>query len=513
MMLAPAWRGRGRGARSSRASRRPRSQFLSEPVRFRYHGAHARVPPALAAAPAPDPGRHDRRPARRGAGGLGPDRPSRRRGAGRRGHPGLRGARPARRHPPDRRLPDAAHRHDDRGGRRAVPVRAPGRRRRARAGHGRRVVAAQGPGRAPGRAARPGEPAARAVPPRRGGLVPARRHGAVARDDRGVACGRACGSSSSTTAATAPSAGSSIRSGIVLKAGNWYLVGGARRPAADLPRLARAGRRAAPRSASVRPDGFDLSAYWTESTAAYEREAPRIEVTLRARRGASRWLEDVIDTPVARRRDRARWTPTRRGGRIRLTLDWPREVAGRLLALGGAVEVLEPPELRAEIAALAAEAAAVYATSARRPRRPARPPADSGSDAERGPRLAAELGPARARHHDPGVRDLGVPAARREATRARQALPDLALAVRLDRVVSAHADAASGTSSRVVVDATTVPLEHDKTCHERRPRCGRNCAKSALVHLRGGRHDADPAAAARAAVRPAPSPDRGHDRT
>ena len=48
---------------------------------------------------------------------------------------------------------------------------------------------------------------------------------------------------------------------------------------------------------------------------------------------------------------------------LRLTLDWPREVAGRLLALGGAVEVLEPPELRAEIAALAAEAAAVYATS------------------------------------------------------------------------------------------------------------------------------------------------------
>ena len=31
------------------------------------------------------------------------------------------------------------------------------------------------------------------------------------------------------------------------------------------------------------------------------------------------------------------------------------------MALGGAVEVLEPPELRAEIAALAAETAAVYA--------------------------------------------------------------------------------------------------------------------------------------------------------
>jgi predicted DNA-binding transcriptional regulator YafY len=86
-------------------------------------------------------------------------------------------------------------------------------------------------------------------------------------------------------------------------------------------------------------------------------------VTLRARRGASRWLEDVIDTPVL-----ASGTeivdPDPAWRTLRLTLDWPREVAGRLLALGGAVEVLEPPELRAEIAALAAEAAAVYATSA-----------------------------------------------------------------------------------------------------------------------------------------------------
>ncbi len=46
--------------------------------------------------------------------------------------------------------------------------------------------------------------------------------------------------------------------------------------------------------------------------------------------------------------------------RIRVTLDWPREVAGRLLALGGAVEVMAPPELRTEIAALAAETVARY---------------------------------------------------------------------------------------------------------------------------------------------------------
>jgi hypothetical protein len=41
-------------------------------------------------------------------------------------------------------------------------------------------------------------------------------------------------------------------------------------------------------------------------------------------------------------------------------MDWPREVAGRLLAMGGALEVMEPAELRADLASLATEVAAVY---------------------------------------------------------------------------------------------------------------------------------------------------------
>ena len=92
--------------------------------------------------------------------------------------------------------------------------------------------------------------------------------------------------------------------GIVLKAGNWYLVA-AHEGQLRTYRVSRVLDVEATEDRSVRPDGFDLSAYWTESTAAYERDAPRIEVTLRARRGASRWLEDVIDTPVARQRDGA----------------------------------------------------------------------------------------------------------------------------------------------------------------------------------------------------------------
>jgi len=159
--------------------------------------------------------------------------------------------------------------------------------------------------------------------------------------------------------------------GIVLKAGNWYLVA-AHDGQLRTYRVSRVIDVVPTEERSVRPERFDLSAYWTESTAAYERDAPRIEVTLRARRGASRWLEDVIDTPVlASGTEIVDSDPAWRT--LRLTLDWPREVAGRLLALGGAVEVLEPPELRAEIAALAAEAAAVYATSATAPEAGAAP--------------------------------------------------------------------------------------------------------------------------------------------
>ena len=44
-----------------------------------------------------------------------------------------------------------------------------------------------------------------------------------------------------------------------------------------------------------------------------------------------------------------------------MTLDWPDEVAGRLLALGGALEIVDPPGLRAEVAAVAAEVLARHA--------------------------------------------------------------------------------------------------------------------------------------------------------
>jgi hypothetical protein len=44
-----------------------------------------------------------------------------------------------------------------------------------------------------------------------------------------------------------------------------------------------------------------------------------------------------------------------------LTLDWPREAAGKLLSMGTALEVLEPASLRSELGTLAVAVAARYA--------------------------------------------------------------------------------------------------------------------------------------------------------
>jgi predicted DNA-binding transcriptional regulator YafY len=147
--------------------------------------------------------------------------------------------------------------------------------------------------------------------------------------------------------------------GLVLKAGTWYLVA-MHDDQLRTYRISRVRAMVVLDERARRPDGFDLASYWTESTATYERQTPRIDVTIRVRREAGRWLEDVVDASALATAveledpDPATWR------RLRVTMDWPREVAGRLLAMGGDLEVLAPAGLRAEIADLARQVAATY---------------------------------------------------------------------------------------------------------------------------------------------------------
>lgn len=147
--------------------------------------------------------------------------------------------------------------------------------------------------------------------------------------------------------------------GVVLKAGVWYLVA-----AADgQPRTYRASRvtRVTPLDEPFeRPAGFDLAAFWTESSAAYERDTPRISVILRIAAHRLARLHGVIaDRPydTLERLDRSDpdgWL------HVRVTLDWPIEVVSQILAVGPDCELLEPVELREQIAAQARRIAAHY---------------------------------------------------------------------------------------------------------------------------------------------------------
>jgi predicted DNA-binding transcriptional regulator YafY len=148
--------------------------------------------------------------------------------------------------------------------------------------------------------------------------------------------------------------------GLVLKAGVWYLVAAADGQARTY-RVSRVTTVTPLEERFERPAEFDLAAFWTEASAAYERETPRITVKLRIAGERLPRLNGVIaDRPFAtlerlQEADPEGWL------RVRVTLDWPHEVVSQILAVGPDCELLEPVELRAQVATEARRVAARYA--------------------------------------------------------------------------------------------------------------------------------------------------------
>ncbi|HXW45205.1 MAG TPA: WYL domain-containing protein [Streptosporangiaceae bacterium] len=150
--------------------------------------------------------------------------------------------------------------------------------------------------------------------------------------------------------------------GLVLKAGTWYVVA----KEGDTVRGYRADRfeRVAVTGEQFsRPSGFVLSSFWTAWQAEFEAGLPVVTVLVRARPtslpGLRRLVESVQPGTVS-------WdTGPDEGGWIRLALPFERLDYARttLLGFGGGVEVLGPPELRAEMAAAAAALTALYRPS------------------------------------------------------------------------------------------------------------------------------------------------------
>jgi predicted DNA-binding transcriptional regulator YafY len=140
--------------------------------------------------------------------------------------------------------------------------------------------------------------------------------------------------------------------GIVLKAGVWYVVASAEAQIRTY-RVSRVTSLDALAERFERPADFELAAYWSESSAAFERDFPRAEVTVRLRADRRDRLAAAVGDRAVSNAERLEDPDGDGWLRLRLRLDWPNEVPGQLLGLGSDVEILEPAEMRARVVALA----------------------------------------------------------------------------------------------------------------------------------------------------------------
>jgi predicted DNA-binding transcriptional regulator YafY len=133
--------------------------------------------------------------------------------------------------------------------------------------------------------------------------------------------------------------------GLVLKAGVWYLAARGR----DDIRVYRVSRLVAVAvtdESFQRPTDFDLAGFWDRSRDEFERTRPRVDVTVRVARVDVAALRHAIDWSVRLGLDCGGSEAD--DGRLEFTLPFERlEYAyADLVKLGGAVEVLQPQELR-----------------------------------------------------------------------------------------------------------------------------------------------------------------------
>lgn len=140
--------------------------------------------------------------------------------------------------------------------------------------------------------------------------------------------------------------------GLVLKAGVWYVVA----RTSGTMRTYRVSRVLAVRPTVERferPDEFDLGAYWADSIVAYERDRSKYEVVFRCRPDA---LDSIGDVVGMRRLGRSVTEPDpddRSLIQVHLTFEWMDEAQAAAFGLGHIVEVLSPPELRAQLVRVA----------------------------------------------------------------------------------------------------------------------------------------------------------------
>ncbi|MET9626890.1 YafY family protein [Lentzea sp. NPDC006480] len=146
--------------------------------------------------------------------------------------------------------------------------------------------------------------------------------------------------------------------GLVLKAGRWYLVAqGSSR--ISTYRVSQMQAVTVLDTTFERPAGFDLAAHWTASLEDFQARQYTGEAVIRlTAHGFESFASNVL--PVVARAasesavDEGEWV------RVTIPIESIGHAAGMLLRMGGEVEVLSPPELRAHVTDVVRRLAATY---------------------------------------------------------------------------------------------------------------------------------------------------------
>ncbi|MEV8639294.1 WYL domain-containing protein [Streptosporangium sp. NPDC051023] len=151
--------------------------------------------------------------------------------------------------------------------------------------------------------------------------------------------------------------------GLVLKGGTWYLVATADGGGPRTYRVSRIVTAEILDGRFDRPADFDLSAYWESYAADFRTRMHTGEALVRVAPGVEKMLRYTVGAEIVDAAMAEAGPPDERGWTvIRLPTESTRHAHWLLLRLGADVEVLEPPELRALMAATAAGLSELYRT-------------------------------------------------------------------------------------------------------------------------------------------------------
>lgn len=137
--------------------------------------------------------------------------------------------------------------------------------------------------------------------------------------------------------------------GLVAKGATWYLVA-SRDGELRSYRVSRASQAVVEADEAIRPEGFELTRYWEESSNRFREQLPEVYATYRIEPGVMRWIRYRGWRLVEQADEGERI-------RVRLRFDSEEEVVQFALMYGGDAELIEPIELREAIREAARRAA------------------------------------------------------------------------------------------------------------------------------------------------------------